>query len=104
MAFGAGIRTTAKGGNLLKSSAILTHGKEEIQRLDMLAEVGTHVINQVLQLVAHWPGQRIEVSAVAIGAILLHTPDDAHEKAILVVDAAEVGFTEPLHRTVSQLI
>lgn len=58
----------------------------------MSAILVPHIINKVLQLVAKGPWQGLQVTTAAIWTVCLHPPDDAHEKAILVVDATEISL------------
>jgi len=70
----------------------------------MLRGIRAHVINQVLEFVAYGSGKGLEVTTAAVRAVLLDTPDDAHEEAVLVGDPAEVCLRKALHCALCQLI
>jgi hypothetical protein len=51
----------------------------------------THVVDNVVQAVAHGAGQHVHLARAAVGAIQLHALDDARQEPVGVADAAAAG-------------
>lgn len=63
-----------------------------------------HVVNEVVQAVAHGARQHVHLAAAAVGAVQLDALDDAVEEASHALDAVKVGLAQPRHHALRLLV